>query len=61
MQELAPGVTSDPDVMSADEPILICKLCGDTFEDHFTLGNRKVCYNKDRSKMAIITGNYFTP
>jgi hypothetical protein len=37
-----------------------CVLCNDTFVDHYTLGNRKVCYNKDPQKMAIITGNYFT-
>jgi len=36
-------------------------LCNDTFEDHYSLGNRKVCYNKDPKKGAIITGNYFTP
>lgn len=38
-----------------------CILCGDTFAGHYQLGNRKVCFNKNPEKMAIITGNYFTP
>lgn len=37
----------------------ICSRCGDKWTDHYSLGSRKVCYNKDPARMAIITGNYF--
>jgi hypothetical protein len=43
-----------------DEPIL-CTLCGKDWNNHYSLGRHRVCYNQDPNEMAIITGNYWTP
>lgn len=53
---LAPAAKEDG---IPEEPVL-CVICNKTWEDHFTLGRQKVCYNQDPSRMAIIQGTTFT-